>query len=96
MTIHELVQKQGDIEALCVRLREITKPASEALADLDSHAGKALKDNVDTLRQALFAEQAALNEAREVLIGYSTLLDSIMRTTEVEWPPKCSTTSTSV
>lgn len=101
MTIDKLNEKRDDAQRACDAVAEAVKAHKElgeivsklkemcCRASTDETAKKQAEDLYYQAYTALGAAGRVLNDARNQCYSYKSLLEDIMRNTEVEWPPSC-------
>lgn len=98
MTIQDIVDKKETVRRTIDSMQSSDKDKSigNAMSALDKKFEKAKDEDgkalMTALRNALYPVFHNEGEARKLLWDYDALLGSVMRETNVPWPPKCDAT----
>ena len=94
MTIMDLVDKKKQVDFTARRIGETIEKANkefERISALEKRTDKDGKEAINLARTSTNELIMDLNECQNQLQSYALLLDSVMRQTNIAWPPKCST-----
>ena len=94
MTIMDLVDKKKQVDFTARRIGETIEKANkefERISALEKRTDKDGKEAINLARTSTNELIMDLNECQKQLQSYALLLDSVMRQTNIAWPPKCST-----
>lgn len=87
MTISELAEQYRKVNDTRDELQKQSDAIGRVITLMET--GKVDPKVVDKARAEFYPMSAAIHEAQKQLVQYSLLLDSIMRTSRITWPPEC-------
>lgn len=91
MTISNLVEKKDELDSAISHASAIINSVNDnfkKIAKFEQTADKSGKEAVELARASVNALIMDLDKSRALLRNYSSLLDDIMRQTEIPWPPR--------
>lgn len=88
MTVKELCDRGADVDRIISQLNKALEDFGGTLSAIPTD-GKLSKETRAKLTSANYAVCTTAHEAIKLLREYSSLIDGIMRNTQLTWPPIC-------